>query len=302
MRHSSLAPLLLLASTASAAPEPSTDTITYPQTVQVDLVFPRNGTYTAPKGEPFFPFIFALHNAKFDTALVPTIDARLAKLETQANGTETPTGKGHTFGYAFGFPEGARNFSSDAGPAYAGHPVEWDDMPEGRYLFTWSFKAFNCSEDDKENWAVSEKYAPFERSFVLTIDNGDEGKNPADAATLAEDSCKEANQTVVIRALKAIEMESEAPWSRQTMMDKKRTCAVLDTMENTPEPEACGSLSEEKAKEVLADTKDLYERFEDFKNGGDGNLDDDSGASGLKALLPTLGGLSLVAMIANYLV
>lgn len=301
MRRSSLAPLLLLISTASAAPEPSNDTITYPTTVQVDLVFPRNGTYTKPKGEPFFPIVFAIHNAKFDTSLVPTINARLAKLETQANGTETPTGGGHTFGYALGFPEGARNLSSDAGPAYIGHPVKWEDMEEGRYLFNWTFQAYNCSENDKQNWADSADYAPFQRSFVLTIDNGDEGENPVDAATLAEDSCKQANQTVVVQALKVIEMESEAPWSRQSMMDKKRTCTVLETMGNTPEPEACGSLSEEKAKEVLADTKALYERIEDLNKGGDGNPDTESGASGFKALLHTLGGLSLVAMMVNYL-
>ena len=66
---------------------------------------------------------------------------------------------------------------------------------------------------------------------------------------------------MVVQALKQITMETEASWARENYPDKLRLCTVLETEEKTPELEKCAALSAERAKKVLADTKESYNKL-----------------------------------------
>lgn len=302
-RSSTLTSLLLLSSThATAAPAAtSDDEVTYPSALQVDLVFPTNGTYSKPT-ENFFPFVFAMHNAKFSTALLPFIETRITKLKIEANGTETPFTSSNV-GYGLGYPE-VRNFSSDADPYYYTYPWAAVDTPgidvEGPYELKWRFYANNCSETNLSDWKTSRDYSAWDSTVRFTI--GDGGKDPNDAATLVEDSCRMANQSVVVQAVKQVKMETDAFWANKESPNREALlqCTVLDTQEKTPKPEACGSLSEEAAKKVLAEMKEKFEAPMPLPGGGTPSPSGaaQAGTSGIKVLVPTL---CLVAMMVNLL-
>lgn len=302
MRRSfSLASLLLLTGLNPTASAASDDVVDYPSALQVDLVFPRNGTYSKP-ADGYFPIVFAMHNAKFSAALGPMLEFRVTQLKTEANGTETKVRSSLT-GYGLGYAD-VRNFSSDAGPYYWNYPIPEMTMPaEGPYEITWKFYAHNCSETDLTKWQYSREYSPFERTVRLNI--GADGKNPTDAATLVEDSCGEPDQSVVVQAVKQIKMESDERSGNKDLPEAEalRQCTVLETHEKTPKPEACGSLSEEAAKKVLAEMKDQAKDIHGPTSDLPGGTPSPSGAaqtgaSGLMVLVPTL---CLVATMVNLL-
>ncbi|ERS96165.1 uncharacterized protein SPSK_00054 [Sporothrix schenckii 1099-18] len=138
----------LLLATAWALPAIVTvNAITFPQTVEVDLVFPRNETY-APS--PIFPVVFAFQNPALAPALDPDFSLNLwVNVEhntsiylnsidltavnftstTAANGTSEPL-----FVYTY-----AVNLNTTSNGA----------DPVTRYNLVWAFGAGNCSAQEE---------------------------------------------------------------------------------------------------------------------------------------------------------
>lgn len=109
---------------------------TFPATVEVDLIFPRNDTY-APSA--IFPIVFAFQNA----ALVPSLDPRLDLLLWDSTGKELLTDQpylnlqsnnfsGHDPTYVYTYVVGL-NTTDGAAPA--------------SHALSWSLSSTNCSND-----------------------------------------------------------------------------------------------------------------------------------------------------------
>lgn len=122
--------LLAGACTAAAA-------TTFPQTVEVDLVFPRNETY-APSA--VFPVVFALQNPALVPSLDPGFQLELWQNIAHNNSLDLPN-----------IDLGGVNFTNSTGPLYVyTYALNINTTNTGadattQYNLAWSFSAGNCS-------------------------------------------------------------------------------------------------------------------------------------------------------------
>ncbi|KAN0108809.1 hypothetical protein V8E51_008551 [Hyaloscypha variabilis] len=102
---------------------------TFPTTVEVDLIFPRNDTY-GPTA--LFPFVFAFQNALLAPSLDPGFDISLREITSP-----------NTTGYGLALDVSATNFSR-SDPLYVYTSIT--SLPAAAYRLEWSFGASNCSD------------------------------------------------------------------------------------------------------------------------------------------------------------
>lgn len=107
--------------------------ITFPATVEVDLVFPRNDTY-APS--VLFPVVFAFQNA----SLVPSLDPGFDLIIWRGDNTSDP--------YRPDLSLAATNFTNNETTYVYTYVTNINTTSSGApapYLLSWAFSAGNCS-------------------------------------------------------------------------------------------------------------------------------------------------------------
>ena len=148
--------------------------VQYPQTVEIDLVFPRNDTYP-----PFWPFpiIFAVRNAAaawpFDFQLIYEVQV-FDKKENRFTGM--PGGM-KNFGH---FPNAANTNDRDY-PAGLDEPllimnasVAWANMTDTYGFVNWDIGfVYNCSEDVPLEESVSPVLKPIFGNYLYFTLSGD---------------------------------------------------------------------------------------------------------------------------------
>jgi hypothetical protein len=122
-----LLPVVLQWMTVQASAPP------FPATAEIDLVFPRNTTYSA---STLFPFIFAFQNAPLAPSLDPGFVLQLWDITT-SNGLNTTS-------YSPSINVAYTNFSL-ADPTYVYSFLT--DLKPANYRLVWAFGASNCSLD-----------------------------------------------------------------------------------------------------------------------------------------------------------
>ncbi|KAL2116984.1 hypothetical protein VTJ04DRAFT_9152 [Mycothermus thermophilus] len=192
-------------STDYTAPLPN---VTYPQTISVSLVFPRNETYIA---SPMFPLIFAVDNP----SAVPK-NADLSVGWTARRSGDDPDAKDLPFGVSFEslnywywhYPI-RQNGSDEPAPAdlnpktyyYGTYTSKFTREMAGHWTFYWLAGAYSCEVNITEsNWNVSTPAAELFRSqrmrpveFTIIDQDVDssttDARDPTDFAATQADTC-----------------------------------------------------------------------------------------------------------------
>ncbi|ROW06502.1 hypothetical protein VMCG_04276 [Cytospora schulzeri] len=180
---------------------------TYPTTVELDLVFPRDNTY-AP-GE-LMPLVFAIQNAQAASALGLTIDWQIGEI---GNSDDS---------FFSGFWDlTSTNYSSDPYYIYTYTPLL--NVTEGDYKVLWYVYATNCSNDgstDPSFWSGN-KYVTF------TLKNG--AQQPDLVAATGPDTCATmSNQT--------FDVVGTIPYRDNHGEAGRNSCAVLAEPSPTADP------------------------------------------------------------------
>ncbi|OIW30766.1 hypothetical protein CONLIGDRAFT_630705 [Coniochaeta ligniaria NRRL 30616] len=148
---------------------------TFPATVEVDLVFPRNDTY-APV--PLFPIVFAFQNPELAQSIDPAFDLQLWNAE-YLNATS----------YGPSLDVRWTNFSG-SGPVYVWTYISQMNTTDGDapvpYLLNWDFGAGNCSDN---GGALSIGGGFRDNVIQFTLQRG--AKSPDLVAASASPSCSD---------------------------------------------------------------------------------------------------------------
>ncbi|CAK7212943.1 hypothetical protein SCUCBS95973_001631 [Sporothrix curviconia] len=223
------------ASTAVAA----TATATFPQTVEVDLVFPRNETY-APSA--VFPIVFAFQNAPFAPPLDPTFvmdlwqghdhNTTIYLNDISLGGTNfsAATSDAPLYVYTFATNLNTTNNGADAAT---------------QYNFVWSFGAGNCSVID----GVTTLGGGFiDANIVFTIAR-DGGAAPDIAP--GNDTNSSSGSTCGLSHL-AFNLTGTLPVPDPTKYDGHDTCAVFSDTTPTPVANPCAATADAAAASSIA--------------------------------------------------
>ncbi|CAK7207077.1 hypothetical protein SEUCBS139899_009885 [Sporothrix eucalyptigena] len=156
---------------------------TFPQTVEVDVVFPRNETY-APAA--VFPVVFAFQNP----ALVPSLDPGF-QLELWQNIAHNNS---------LALPDidlGGVNFTNSTGPLYVyTYALNINTTNAGadastQYNLAWSFSAGNCSASTTDSTEAASFGGGFVFNNVIFTIAKEGGVAPSINTTDADSSCKD---------------------------------------------------------------------------------------------------------------
>jgi hypothetical protein len=204
---------LLLASVASAE---------IPQVVEVDLVFPRNETYTPT---PYFPVVFGIQNAELAQHLRLQIDVSL----WNDSDTFSSSSKLYTEDLI------AANFSS-AEPYFAYSFTYNRFEVEGRWRIHWNLYYSSCLEDeDGIHRGKTKSNASDAQITYFTIKN--DGR-PIDLVAITADdkTCPPEQGTIIEVTTETVKVAELVPTPFQPNFE---TCAVVATTNPTPTPNPC---------------------------------------------------------------
>lgn len=213
--------LLLFAWAAAVTAAAAATAVTFPQTVEVDLVFPRNETY-APTA--FFPIVFAFQNAALVPALDPALDLTLWQGLGHGDGvTLTPidltgtnfSGSDPLYVYTF-----ASNLNTTSGAA---------STP---YSLVWSFSAGNCSVVDGAT-TIGGGFVDASLRFTVA-----EGGSEADIAAPTDADCAEMSH-LAFNVTGVLDVEDPTE-----QYDGYSTCAVFSEATPTPAGNPCAATAD----------------------------------------------------------
>lgn len=160
-------------------------------TTEIDVIFPRNGTF-APM--PLMPVVFAIRNQPVASLLHPQISYTIHKLDPSGNVTYKPTDD-----------YDVRLSSSDSPYLwYKGEPNRF--LEPGRWVLQWGFRYDNCSKTDDPKyqekaygpWPIERVYRGFHvkttRVASVVIFTIEQGAEAPDLRTLSgPDRCNDAD-------------------------------------------------------------------------------------------------------------
>lgn len=150
----------------TTAPPPTT----YPTTVEVDLVFPRNETY-APLSD--FPVIFAIQNAKPATLLRFSIGWGIADAVNpfdEYHLTWLATGYYEHAAYSDNGSEG--NFTTDTDfITWNAGGIDMGNDTERKLRILFNAQGWYCSKDSSGNMTQTDKFSHYPSSIYFTLKN-----------------------------------------------------------------------------------------------------------------------------------
>ena len=214
--------------------------LTFPVTVEVDLIFPRNNTYSPTA---HMPIVFAIQNSRYAVPL------DLSFQYTLFNGSgvfNTPLVTYRELNLT------SADFSS-SDPYFAIDSVPYMNTTEGVWTFTWTSFSGNCSYtviNGTHNQAalgagvwgthVAQDSGPIE----FTIKNG--AQQPDLVAATADDTCANSgNFTFNVTGTLNV--------TYPPLFNGRSSCAVLPTPLSTPPANPCGAkLNSSAASSILA--------------------------------------------------
>jgi len=184
---------------------------TFPATVEVDLIFPRNDTY-APSA--LFPIVFAFQNAALAPSLDPGFDLTI---QSSDGGNTTAQIQNPLLDQTW------NNFSSSE-PTYVYTYItnlnETDSGVAASYMLSWAFGAGNCSNDTGSQTLGG----GFRSSSVeFTIQSGAQQPDLV-AATASSSSC--ANMSHF-----AFNLTGTLDVALPAQYDGRNTCAVFSDVQ-----------------------------------------------------------------------
>lgn len=209
--------LLALLQACSRAVEAAT--ATFPGTVEVDLIFPRNDTYMP---SPLMPIVFAIQNSNLAAPLDPGLSYHIEELGTSSNGTNIISGI---------LDLRWANFSS-SGPYFAFASTSQLINAEGTWLFSWTLASGNCS-GSPENGTMEFSGHNQAHFIIFTTKNGSQQPDLVAAtedATCAKTESHTFNVTGIL----------DVPNSIGSNYDGRDSCAVLSPA-SSPAPNPCGA-------------------------------------------------------------
>ncbi|KAL1891066.1 hypothetical protein Sste5346_007891 [Sporothrix stenoceras] len=155
---------------------------TFPQTVEVDVVFPRNETY-APSA--VFPIVFAIQNPALAPSLDPGFQFELWQNIAHNNSLDLPN-----------IDLGSTNFTNATGSVYVyTYALNINTTSNGadastQYNLAWSFSAGNCSASSTDSTEASSFGGGFVfNNVIFTI--AKEGGVAPSINTTDSSSCKD---------------------------------------------------------------------------------------------------------------
>ncbi|KUL82832.1 hypothetical protein ZTR_09217 [Talaromyces verruculosus] len=193
-------------------------TLTFPATVEVDLVFPRNDTY-AP--DPLLPIVFAIQHSNYAPYINPSIQFSITSDTNVSDGI---------FSSFMDFSS-ANLSSSD--PYFGWDAISKLNGIDGRWRLAWSLFTNNCStypeavspnitSQDKENRIV------FTNSIVFTTRNGTQ--QPDLIAASANSVCAGTNESFTFNVTGTVDV-----WNTENL-DGRNSCAILSPVAPTTNP------------------------------------------------------------------
>ncbi|KAK3936205.1 hypothetical protein QBC46DRAFT_395595 [Diplogelasinospora grovesii] len=184
---------------------------TFPATVEVDLIFPRNDTY-APSA--LFPIVFAFQNA----ALAPSLDPGFDLTLWAVSGLNTT-------GYSPALDLAATNFSGSDPTyvyTYVTHLNAADDGTAASYRLAWDFSAGNCS--DQGGGALKFGGGFRNNSIEFTIQSGAQAPDLVAATASAAASCSNISHF-------AFNLTDTLNVALPAQYDSRNTCAVFSDVQ-----------------------------------------------------------------------
>ncbi|KAM7211386.1 hypothetical protein V8F06_013237 [Rhypophila decipiens] len=192
--------------------------VTFPSTVEVDLVFPRNDTYSP---EPFFPLVFAIQNPGLIGPLL----------------------------FAIPYVIWSSNFSDAiSGVIYVGDNVSSSDTyfpyrftselreTEDTWYLKWEVASGNCSESTMLELGGSTNVSfPQYRGKTLGFTTKKGAKLPDLVAATDQDTCAANMESLTYNVTGTL--ATPHPFS----YDGRNSCAVLSSTSPSPVPNPCGA-------------------------------------------------------------
>ncbi|KAF3484074.1 uncharacterized protein GIQ15_03398 [Arthroderma uncinatum] len=203
--------LLLACSRAMNAPTP-----TYPQTVEVDLIFPRNETY-APV--PLTPFVFAVQNFHVSKPLY----LHFSYSVEQDPYIDAPSAGGHLY------LDKANFSSSDPYFIYGWTPKL--NNTEATWRFIWEWSAGNCSRS--KNPVEPLEFGSVGRRNIIHFTTKN-GAKQLDLVAATQDGTCDKSQAHTLNITEVLDVPSGTRY-----YNNQPLCPLLSTI--TPTPDPCGA-------------------------------------------------------------
>ncbi|KAM7189328.1 hypothetical protein V8F33_010107 [Rhypophila sp. PSN 637] len=207
-----------------------TQQVTFPRTLEVDLVFPRNDTYSPA---PFFPFVVAIQNPSLAASLVFSIVFVLFSVETTygSKSSEAITGEVKLPNY---------NHSSSE-PYFTYLFTEQLNTIGGTWSLAWSVGSASCS-DRPPFWDGIFHPVTFRNSDkALSFTTKKGAKLPDLVAATDQDTCGANTQSHVYN----VTGTRSAPFRVEPQFDGdyyyyNHLCAILSPTSQPPAANPCG--------------------------------------------------------------
>jgi len=214
-RHPWLASALAISVRIAAAQ--SQTPVTFPTTVEVDLVFPRNDSFAPGQ---YLPIVFAIQNARAAPGLLFQLNAALYR--DGANGTSTFIGnQGLT----------RTNYSTTSGtePYFVVLTTNITNSTEGRFGLLWEVMTTNCSATLVEDQSPHNPTAQLSRFSNVTWFTLRNDARPPSLVTTPE-SCPVSMKAFNVSSTVPVQREPGNSW-------EDPVCAVLG--DTPPQPSPC---------------------------------------------------------------
>lgn len=208
------------------------DATTFPSTVEVDLIFPRNDTY-APSA--LFPIVFAFQNAQLVPSLDPGFDITLWDNSGRNVTGQSPVLNLKTTNFSNTDPTFVYTYVTDLNTTTAGEAVS--------YLLSWAFSAGNCSNI---GGALTFGGGFRDNSVQFTIQNGAQQPDLV-TATANRDSCVNMSHF-------AFNVTGTLDVTLPAQYDGHNTCAVFSDSEPLVAGNPCAvQVGSATASSIMAD-------------------------------------------------
>jgi hypothetical protein len=198
--------------------------LTVPAAVEIDLIFPRNGTYSPTA---YMPIVFAIQNSRYAASLDLTFRYTLRN----GTGPQTEFTRLMDLEYA--------DFSS-RDPYFAIDSVPYMNT-EGTWTFNWLSFSGHCAQTvvnvtSEQNvlgdgFQQNQTFLGF-ATIEFSIKNG--AKAPDLIAATADDTCA-SSENFTFSVTKILDVPKSDIW------DGRKSCAVLPTPYSRPSANPCGA-------------------------------------------------------------
>ncbi|KAI0891326.1 hypothetical protein F4806DRAFT_309909 [Annulohypoxylon nitens] len=179
--------------------------VTFPATVEVHLVFPRNDTYAPAE---LTPIVFAVYNSELAAPLDLSFDYDIRSISNPNN-----TGGGGIIDLSY------VNFTNASDPYYAFSTTTAFNATEGEWAIVWTLGSANCSDPRYSSPSVT--YYNRDGYTDFTTKNGAQQFNLSTATTADSDTCA----SIVDRYF-TFNVTGTLP-GNPDKLDGRETCAVV---------------------------------------------------------------------------